>query len=81
MERYDLLKGLVVTVVEEFDVLCGDTVGSGSGSMRDCAMTTAINLRSLADAVEALGNGATHFRGVRLDGPLVFPSVRDCGED
>ena len=77
MDRYTLLHKQTTTVLEELRHLAGEDPAPSGAAWQDSAATTAINLRALADTLDAMRSGATHHRGYPLTGPVVFPSVAE----
>lgn len=78
---FDSLKESLETIVDEFSILSGDNVGPSGACWQDVAGTAAVNLRVLADKLDSLRRGETHFAGrFPWRGPVVFPSFRDIAE-
>ncbi|HZR80398.1 MAG TPA: hypothetical protein VFD92_04800 [Candidatus Binatia bacterium] len=77
MDIYDTVQKLYLDAIGDLDILAGDVVGPGNASWQDVAGTAAINLRSLADFLDAVRTGQSHWRGCPITGPVVFPGVRD----
>lgn len=73
--RYDEARKLLKQILDDFRILSGDKVGPGGASWQDVAGTVMTNLHVLSKRVQAAREGRV------VDGPVVFPSPDDLGEE
>jgi hypothetical protein len=76
---YDESKKLTEAALGDLAILAGDEAGNGS-SWQDVAGTAAVNLRALADFLDTVRKGESHWRGCPLTGPVVFASPAEALE-
>ena len=82
MDVYETIKAKLETIIGEFDILSGDTVGPSGASWQDVAGTCAVNLRSLASFLDSVRGGTgRHADRFPITGPVVFPSLREIAND
>lgn len=75
MYHYETAKKLLSTVLDDFRVLSGDSVGPSGMSWQEIALNTGCKLRVLADMLDEARKGEVR------DGPVVFPSPNDLEDD
>jgi hypothetical protein len=72
--NYDKAKQLMHDALVDLDIIAGSRVGPSRASWQDVAGTAAVNLRCLANQLEAA-------RTLPHDGPIVFPCPRETLDD
>ena len=70
---YSKLDKLLGTILDDMDILAGDTLGPSDASWQDVAGTLSVNMKLYARLLDA----------IRIDAPgaMAFPSIRDKIDD
>jgi hypothetical protein len=69
---YKAMRGELRLIVDDIQILSGDTVGPSDSTWQDVAGTLAVNLRSLAAMLD-------NWRGGNADTFCTFPGLDDIG--
>lgn len=80
MNRSDELTRRTRNALIDLAILAGDIPNEHDVAWQDVAATAAINLRGLANLIDAIRKGETHYQGYALFGPVHFPSPTELLE-